>query len=106
MKAAESLKGETLLPVPRRTFTFLQERPRGQEGADHGYQLPGVQHGEYGTRGRQAVPLHLAQLEHAAGWRSGRSYFDGRLFRRDRQDGAGHLFSPKRAYRRTGYFSR
>jgi len=29
-----------------------------------GLALPGVPHGECGTRGRQAVPLHLAQLDH------------------------------------------
>jgi hypothetical protein len=32
-----------------------------------GLALPGVPHGECGTRGRQAVPLHLAQLDHDVG---------------------------------------
>jgi hypothetical protein len=34
---------------------------------DAGLVLPGVPHGECGTRGRQAVPLHLAQLDHQVG---------------------------------------
>jgi hypothetical protein len=52
---------QRLLLAPN--FTYLQRRTRGQEGADRGYQLPGVSQGECGTRGRQAVPLHLAQLD-------------------------------------------
>src|SRR5208283_5113404 len=34
---------------------------------DAGLALPGVPQGECGNRGRQAVPLHLAQLDHDVG---------------------------------------
>src|SRR5271157_2584479 len=37
------------------------------QSRDAGLALPGVPQGECGTRGRQAVPLHLAQLDHDAG---------------------------------------
>jgi hypothetical protein len=57
----------------------------------------------FATGGSMTPPVVTAV---AGGWRSGRSYFGRRLFRSDRQDSAGHLFPPKRAYRRAGYFSR
>ena len=43
-------------PATRQKFTFLPRRTRGQEGADRGYQLPGVPQGECGTKGAASRP--------------------------------------------------
>jgi len=46
----------------------LRRRLNGcMQSRDAGLALPGVPQGECATRGRQAVPLHLAQLDHDGG---------------------------------------